>query len=254
MISRPKLSYHPDGHPVLSRAQIDDYAEALLSAHFPDQLCKPSPINPAELITLAHDSDGVTTIPQDLGHDGGRKRLGRTYLKRKVIALDLVLFQERQVSLPFVMAHELGHWLLHRDCPVNSIKQQEQLPDDNEDIETFEEPDLIWTPLRWLEWQANTFAAALLVPRKAAIRAIWSVQSDLGIATQKGIVYENATPMGQCETEDQLDRIAKLFNISKTLTRIRLRKLNLYQRQKDEPLRRGTAHNPFSSGLSSTLR
>lgn len=247
MLPRPTLRYHPDGHPVLSHREIENYAEALLKDHFPARLTVPSPLTAPDLITLVHDQDGVTVERAELGSDGIRKRLGRMYLKRKHIVLDDILFTERQISLPFVTAHEVAHWLLHRDCSITSIKEREQFPDDGEDAEEIDKSVLGWSALHWLEWQASKLAGALLIPRAAAHNTIIGLQNNMGIALNRGIIFQNPTPESRAESEEQIEWVAKLFDVSKTVTRIRLADLGMYQRQVDEPVRIGRAHNPFAS-------
>ena len=231
MLRRPNLQYHPSGHPILSARAIEEYAEGFLAEYFPSHLPGPSPLRAAALISLVGDQDGVRTADDDLGLEGLRKCLGRMYLKRKLIVLDRVLFAERQISLPFVMAHEFAHWLLHRDCEIAAIKLQEKFPDDSDEAENPDKLDSGWTSLQFIEWQASKFAAALLIPKMAAIRAIYSVQTDLSIPLRKGVIYENTTAGGRAESEQQLELVAKIFEVSKTVTRIRLADLSLYHQQ-----------------------
>lgn len=80
----------------------------------------------------------------------------------------------------FTVAHELGHYLLHDNSHVTLARVEK-----NKKIEAFRNP----------EWQANTFAAELLVPLNL-------------IDTQN--IYE----------------IAKVFGVSNQVAEIRLNKLN----------------------------
>jgi Zn-dependent peptidase ImmA (M78 family) len=232
MLKRPHLDYHPNGHPVLSRQQIDAYAVQFLTAYFPNNLRNPSILSPVALLTKAHDEDGLNTTILDLGHESMKKRLGRIIPAKKLIILDPCLHEERHISLPFVVAHEVAHWLLHRDCKIAAIRAGESFPDDDEQTEQIDAADIGWTSLQWIEWQANKLAAALLIPKEPAIQAIYSLETELGINTQKGIIYENPTPGSRIETYTLLDRIAALFGVSKTVTRIRLTDLQLFQKQK----------------------
>ncbi|MCY4674360.1 MAG: ImmA/IrrE family metallo-endopeptidase [Bacteroidetes bacterium] len=61
--------------------------------------------------------------------------------------------EERRVRQNFTIAHELGHWLLHKDLFEND-------PDKHVVLPRFSKPDTN-DPL---ELEANTFAANLLVP------------------------------------------------------------------------------------------
>ncbi len=248
MLTRPNLRYLPDGHPILSQREIEDYAETLLEAHFPLRLAMPMPLKAGDLMTLVNDQDGVVTTRDDLGSKGHRKRLGRMYLKRKTVVLDHVLFGERQISLPFVMAHEVAHWLLHRDCDITAIKEREQFPDDDDETEDIDKSAQGWTALQWLEWQASKLAGALLIPRLAAHNTLVGLQKDMGFSQNRlGAIFENSSTEGRAESAEQIEWIAKLFDVSKTVTRIRLSNLGMYKKQDGEPCRVGKAHNPFSS-------
>lgn len=248
MLLRPNLRYLPDGHPILSQREIEVYAETLLKAHFPSRLAVPNPLKAGDLITLIYDQDGVVTERDDLGSEGVRKRLGRMYLKRKIIVLDHVLFGERQISLPFVMAHEVAHWLLHRDCDITAIKEREQFPDDDDETEDLDKSVQGWSALQWLEWQASKLAGALLIPRLAVRNTLVSVQKEMGFSQNRlGVIYENSSTEGRAESLEQIERIAKLFDVSKTVTRIRLSTLGMYRKQDSDPNRMGKAHNPFNS-------
>ncbi len=247
MLPRPKLEYHPDGHPVLSRGEIESHAETLLKLHFPDNLIVPTPLKAVDLIKLIEREDGVTMEVKDLGSESRRKRLGRMYLKKKIIVLDQVLFGERQVSLPFVMAHEFAHWLLHRDCSITAIKDREQFPDDGDESEGIDKFILGWSATDWLEWQASKLAACLLMPKVATQNTLAGVQREMDIPVRRGIIYENLTPQGRAESDEQITWVAKLFDVSKTVARIRLADLGMYEQQEKKIERVGKAHNPFTS-------
>lgn len=248
MLKRPSLSYHHNGHPVLSRSQIDLFATEFLAAYFPSNNIHPSRLSANDLFDLVERHDGVTHAIDDLGHDSLLKILGRIFLAKKHIILDSSLIGDRAISLPFVAAHEVAHWLLHRDCDIAAIRSNENLPDDDEETEQIDASLTTWTSLEWIEWQANKLAAALLIPTRAAINAIYALQGDMAINTRKGIIYKNSGVQGSIETHAQIIKIAALFGVSNTVARIRLKDLGLYHEQvpsKQQPDR--MPQNPFSS-------
>lgn len=79
----------------------------------------------------------------------------------------------------FTLAHELGHYLLHTDSNVSLARIEK-----GKKIEPYKDP----------EWQANTFAAELLVPLNLI-------------------------------TTDNIDEIASTFGVSHQVASIRLKKL-----------------------------
>lgn len=71
----------------------------------------------------------------------------------------------------FTIAHELGHFTLHL-----SGGDQEFI-DNADNFRTTIDPDAAWTPSRRQEWEANVFAAALLMP-EALVRQKWAEIGD----------------------------------------------------------------------------
>lgn len=146
------------------------------------------------------------------------------------------------------MAHEVAHWLLHRDCDISAIKEREQFPDDDDETEDIDKSVQGWTALQWLEWQASKLAGALLIPRLAAHNTLVGLQKEMGFSQNRlGAIFENSSTEGRAESAEQIEVIAKLFDVSKTVTRIRLSNLGIYKKQDAEPSRVGKAHNPFKS-------
>jgi hypothetical protein len=91
--------------------------------------------------------------------------LGATYVDRKLICVDESLLRDRfEGRLYFTFAHEAGHWVLHREhihracrqgvaesfifCRIKDAKQK-------------------------IEWQADYFAACMLMPEPAVKRAFY---------------------------------------------------------------------------------
>lgn len=70
----------------------------------------------------------------------------------------------------FTVAHELGHYLLHDDNNVTLARMEK-----NKKIEPFRDP----------EWQANTFAAELLVPLNLIdTQNIYEIAENFGVSNQ----------------------------------------------------------------------
>ena len=88
------------------------------------------------------------------------------------IVLDKAAFEERNLNrLRFSVAHELGHFFLHRDLygkvGFNSVEEwinfSDQIPGDQ---------------YQWIEWQADEFAGQLLMPPGAVATALDETMSD----------------------------------------------------------------------------
>ncbi|PIW98962.1 MAG: hypothetical protein COZ80_07875 [Ignavibacteria bacterium CG_4_8_14_3_um_filter_37_9] len=109
----------------------------------------------------------------------------------------------------FSIAHELGHYILHKDSIVKlRINSYASWKSTLEEI-----PNWIW---RAAESQANEFAGKLLVPRKLLIQSLVDYKEELGQIHElynknKNIVYEYlAIPL------------SKKFEVSQDVIKIRL--------------------------------
>lgn len=71
----------------------------------------------------------------------------------------------------FTVAHELGHMILHL------IGGDAEFIDNADNFRSTVDPDAGWTDRRRREWEANTFAAALLMP-EGLVRRRWSEIRD----------------------------------------------------------------------------
>src|SRR5690606_28627587 len=75
----------------------------------------------------------------------------------------------------FTLAHEAGHWRLHRSLFQRHANQPELLPDRDD------RPEYVCrsSDNSPLEWQANFFAAALLMPREILASAWLNWQGSM---------------------------------------------------------------------------
>jgi Zn-dependent peptidase ImmA (M78 family) len=93
--------------------------------------------------------------------------LGATYLNAKSIWIDQSLVgNQNEGRLCFTLAHEAGHWVLHREY----IDQACRKGDDGANIFC-----RIKDAKKPIEWQADYFASCLLMPEKFLKRAFTEV-------------------------------------------------------------------------------
>ena len=140
----------------------------------------------------------------------------------------------------FTLAHELGHWCLHRQH-YKENPNQPRLFDDGARV-----PDVVCRSSerkKQVEWQADAFAASLLMPKPLLLQA-WMEFHDgddqpAEMATLRP-EYANKTLMLRgrlATTEVERDAaikelyaapFAELFSVSKEAMRIRLEELELF--------------------------
>lgn len=232
MILRPELRFHRAGNPILSFRAIEAYSLAFLNRWFPKNLTNPAILSPVDLLNLLKSEDAVGYSFAELGEFEGRKRLGRMNFTRKLITLDPCLLDSRKISLAFVAAHEAAHWLLHRDVSVGRIRSAEATFDDDESREQQGHPGFSRSPMEWIEWQASTLAAALLIPSTTAPVSIAEIH-EVEIPTRRAplVIYCNTSPEGRTETSIKLGIFGAKYGVSKTVAKIRLKRLGLYVEQ-----------------------
>ena len=165
---------------------------------------------------------------QDLGiSESSRKILGRFSIAARAIWVDRSL----EVDSPrwrFTLAHELGHLVLHRSMKLASsdaATREGDIADTDVEIDSLEtQPQ---RPRDWIEWQANKFAASLLMPRFPLRQGTIAAMERIGIdrLTHRIFVDNQA-----CNVEaygKALAMVAETFRCSRQATEIRLKELDL---------------------------
>lgn len=174
--------------------------------------------------------------------------LGAIWMEKEIILIDESLDPRRYPRMRgryrFSVAHEVGHWRLHRDSIVGDASQGRLLGDSAR-------PTFICRSSerkKPIEWQADYFASCLLIPR-ARVFAEWREHlgrdrplhlSDLQptdrVLMRAEMKLRDYTPDGQSVLEDALleevaKPIAHRFAVSASAMRIRLEHLGLFLRE-----------------------
>lgn len=176
--------------PVLNSIEIEYISEQILAHHLPESLEDQAPVDVECLLESAYGLcvAPCTLLPDNsiLGEtifkDGVRERYWfdetsgfpkkeHIPVEKGTIMLDSNMFNQMPCRAKFTEAHELGHWILHslfyggseqRACR-SFLKQELHFAHRNS-----------LTPIEWTEWQANTFSAAILLPRKSLRKTLKS--------------------------------------------------------------------------------
>ena len=98
-------------------------------------------------------------------YDKNKDILGETYLENKLVAINEKL-EKQEGRMHFTAAHEIGHIILH--APL-----KEQTPD----ILCRKEDGFDGTNNKALEWQADKFAAFLLMPTEGVKKSFFSIRN-----------------------------------------------------------------------------
>jgi Zn-dependent peptidase ImmA (M78 family) len=191
-ISVPRLSYEQ------IRVQADDFLARY----------NPSKKVPVPIEEIVEFSLGLNIIPlPDLQKTFDI--VGFISSDFKSINVDKFVLENRERRYRFSLAHEVGHFWLHRDClstfTFNSIEEWKRFEFNIDDESN-----------AWLEFQANSFGGLVLVPK-------------VHLASCKKSLEEQIRKAGMDSTTDaaQLivaERLAIEFNVSKEVIDIRLQK------------------------------
>lgn len=236
---------------VRSRDFLEREAERLLMEYFEETGARIEGPVPVEEIARYHlclklefaDLHDVLDIPK---YAGGPDILGAMFFEQGAILIDERLNPEVYPSqlgrYRFSLGHEIGHWRLHRDAMARRRMANVSQP-------TFicRQSEAVTVPV---EWQAETFASFLLLPRdrvvaewaklrgscepfrfdvaghgSARLRSLWFGLASDGDKARKLFARECGTTF-----DEVASALARAFSVSTQAMRIRLEGLKLLVR------------------------
>ena len=245
-----------NGTPILKRIEIDDLAEKILQDYNPQSLEKPC------CLDIEHFSEcyaGLEMDYQDLTHnqsilgmmvfndcyipvyDADNNKAKRISVNEGTILIDNSLLNDEQLRRGrFTHAHEVGHWLLHRNIYRFNRNQISlfELQSENEPFIKCRKTDIesngrrqLTTDDDWIEYQADNMASSLLMPKRVIIKLVLERFKSASI---KNNYYEIGTDFEQDLWADVLTReIADIFDVSIVAVKIRLKNLNLVKEKQE---------------------
>ncbi|MDL2324548.1 hypothetical protein LJC61_05290 [Ruminococcaceae bacterium OttesenSCG-928-A16] len=193
----PSYDLKWNGIPILSKIQIDELGEQFVNDFCPSAMQEPCEIDVDRFITnylgmqldynyLSHNAVylgmtvfGDTVIPVYNPH---KQEAEYTPAKAGTIVIDHSLLAPRQLHrYRYTAGHEAGHGVLH----ALYFNQRLQANQDSAAMvqcrisgafdTNFATPPEYWGSLEWMEWQANCFSSALLMPRAMVIQLMASL-------------------------------------------------------------------------------
>ena len=214
--------------PFLIDRVIEEHAQLLLDewSAVHGEIAPPIPLD--DLVELHL---GLTYEVDDLcGRFGSADVLGAIWFNENIIRVDSSLDPSEHPQMlgrfNFTLAHEVGHWRLHR----------KHLLDDPSEATLFEpngEPAFVCrsSDKRREEWQADQFAGCLLAPR-AMVRkawATWQGSDDPVAITQLDVIdfLDNRQANERAAMEKFCKPLAARFDMSAQAMRIRLETFEL---------------------------
>lgn len=148
---------------------------------------------------------------------------GLTSLKDKKVILSNSLLSKPE-RMRFTLAHELGHLVLHSDLLAYSEGVLDSVP------HPISEQDM-----RWLDYHANQFASAILIPNTRLVPLVRRVFQQMSITTPKFVVDNQ--PFKSKMLQSILSYLASQFKVSKEAMFIRLKEDGFVSDIRKEPQR-----------------
>lgn len=227
---RDKTDEH--GVPLLSKDDIELKAEEVISYFDTSLLMRPQLIPLREFVAALGDAfDLAHDYTLDLGETKhGKKILGKTRLRPLTLFVDASLANDAR--FPFVLGHELGHVVLHRSVDLKRTGYAEQeIIDSERDFVTGKK--LLNTSRGWLEWQANRFSSAVLMPRTSIRHAVEQAQEERGITRNLGYIILEDKRYSICDYVAVQSRLELLYGVNSTNVECRLRDLDILIDRRD---------------------
>lgn len=220
------------GRKRLNRAAIELRAEQLLRLFTTDFLeyVQPTPLlDLTAFLTSKHSI--IFDFTCTLGFsDTGQRIIGAFNPRKRVILIDASL-QADEPKFNFTLAHELGHLALHRNVSIEYEEKDNLDKTDETVLEEQQEEDILKEEVDWLEWQANAYGSALLMPKIIFESALVATQQSMGIS-RVGRILVDSQPVNLVDFYSIISKLATFFHVSQTAAEYRLRKLDLVDDQR----------------------
>ncbi|WP_338801890.1 ImmA/IrrE family metallo-endopeptidase [Pseudomonas sp. RSB 5.4] len=175
---------------------------------------------------------GAVDLTKLVFREAGASGLSVSFIEGSGSALGSITFSPLEIKIfaadsqshlaRFTLAHELGHHFLghKRYMTREAIRAQD-----------IDQSQLITIPkgeVERLEWQANTFASGLLMPKEDFKAAFGLLLQHLGIRNRgHGHLYLDSQRDNVIQFHAVCNSLSEYFNVSKTAIRLRMRALDL---------------------------
>ncbi len=79
----------------------------------------------------------------------------------------------------------------------------------------------------WIEWQANQFASAILMPRKTFRTSVENIQSNMGIKRNLGSIILEDASYSYTDFKKIVSHLMKVYKVNKTNVEYRMNDLGI---------------------------
>jgi hypothetical protein len=235
------LAQKSNGMYIFGSKDFDGIAELVLRQYAPYMFEEAQPLRIDE---LADEGYSLTILNYYLSAHGtvlGMITFGDTdvqvvNLEKKIvnerfmagtIAIDArLLDDEHQHRRRFTAAHEVSHWIIHRqmyytDGHKYNLRRANRFIACRASASNRDKRREYWSEEDWQEWQADRFASAMLMPASVFYPEAHAVMRRHHAGTY---LLEGC---GSKETGDVITELTEVFNVSRTAVRIRLKQAGI---------------------------
>ena len=237
---RIPLAQKSNGMYLFSRKDFDGIAELVLHEYAPEQLDQAQPLEVEKFVDEAYS---LTILDRYLSASGNilgminfddldvmvvnlQKQYQKEHLMSGTILVDArLLTDSSHRRRRFTIAHELSHWIIHRqmyysDGPCCNLRQVKNYIACRETGVFPGKQRYEWSDSDWMEWQADHFASALLMPASTFYPAARAIMERRRVGSY---ILEGC---GSKAAEDVISALCDTFDVSRTAVRIRLKERN----------------------------
>ncbi|NCC07116.1 MAG: ImmA/IrrE family metallo-endopeptidase [Clostridia bacterium] len=216
---------------------FDSVAELVLREYAPYMLEKAQPLN---IEAMADEAYSLTILDRYLSAHGSilgiisfadlrievmtlEKQIAEEKLMTGTIIIDASLLGEEQHHRRrFTISNELSHWIIHRqmhysDNPNYSLRTARPYIVCRESMPNRDRHREYWTENDWMEWQADKFASAMLMPA-----SVFYPEAQAVMRRHRAGSYI-VDGCGSKSTTDVITELTEIFDVSRTAVRIRLK-------------------------------
>lgn len=217
------LSWDEYGLPIYHQRHIEERSENFLGYVQPERINEPGCVSIAEICSkLVNEFEVPVDFGASLGQtDRGEKVFGEFDFEQRKIRIDRCL-DPNQKRFNFIVAHEIGHLVLHRHIQAEARAEilGEIHQDHSSQLGSVRSGER--TPKEWMEWQANAFAGALLVPKPALLQLVVTRQKKNNVTRNLGTIYVDWRGQAVAELKAMIAHVSIAFCVSRVTARQRL--------------------------------
>ena len=231
------LAQKSNGMYLFSSKDFDGVAELVLREYAPYMLEKAQPL---DIEALADEAYSLTIIDRYLSGRGTvlglinfndykmelmslEKKVREEIVMSGTIIIDARLMpEEHHHRRRFTVSHEVSHWIIHRQMYYPGdrkycLRTSQSYIMCREADPNRKTPRGYWSDKDWLEWQADKFASAMLMPASVFYPTAQAVMKKHHAASY---IFDGC---GSKDAADVITELTEIFDVSRTAVRIRLK-------------------------------